>query len=191
MTGEPSHVVAPVMLGWVIETTIEGRHTALEITEVEAYDQSDPASHSYRGVTARTASMFEQPATLYVYRSYGLHWCANVSTGAEGHGAAVLLRAGEPVAGLGVMVERRGRSSPLARGPGMLTQALGIVGAHDGVDLFGDGPVSLRPTLGQVEYDVTPRIGITRAVDQPWRFVARRPAPHPDGPESPGPPVAS
>ncbi len=116
--------------------------------------------------------MFGPGGHLYVYRSYGIHWCANVVTGAEGDGQAVLVRAIDPVDGAEVMLRRRGRL-PLADGPGKLCQALGIDGSHDGVDLtdrraavtiLDDGtPPPADPIVG-------PRIGITKAVDMPWRF---------------------
>ena len=190
MTSTPAHRVAPVMLGWVLDSVVGGRTTALRITEVEAYDQSEPAAHTFRGPTPRTSSMFDRAGTLYVYRSYGLHWCANVVTGEVGHGSAVLLRAGVPVAGADVMAERRGvarpqtgahprprplaggRPRPLAGGPGMLTQALGVDGGHDGVDLFAGGELRLRPGAGRMAHRVTPRVGISKAVELPWRFVA-------------------
>lgn len=150
-----------------------GDLTVVVIEEVEAYGgQDDPASHAYRGATARNASMFAAAGTLYVYRSYGIHWCANVVTGAAGEGQAVLIRGGRVVEGLEAVLRRRGRTDHLADGPGKLTQALGITGDHDGTSVFG-GPVRLEP--GSVppasSIRATPRIGITREVDRPWRFV--------------------
>jgi DNA-3-methyladenine glycosylase len=152
-----------------------GERLSGRIVETEAYTNDDPASHSYRGRTPRNAVMFGPAGHLYVYRSYGVHWCANVVTGAEGDGQAVLIRALEPLDGVDEMLRRRGRL-PLADGPGKLCQALGIEGAHDGVDLLAsdcairildDGvPPPTDPLVG-------PRIGITKAIDIRWRF--RRP----------------
>ncbi|HEX7099787.1 MAG TPA: DNA-3-methyladenine glycosylase [Acidimicrobiia bacterium] len=164
--------VAPRLIGWRLETRFEGVTTAVVLTEVEAYDQTDPASHSYRGPTNRAAIMFGPPGNLYVYRSYGLHWCANIVTGPEGHGAAVLLRAGIPVEGVDEMVRRRGRATNLTDGPGKLTEALGITGDHNGLDLIHEDSVRLLPTGESFTVLATPRIGITKAVEKPWRFVA-------------------
>lgn len=166
----PSWEVGPELVGWHLLTTF-GAETSVVLTEVEAYDQTDPASHSHRGPTPRARTMFGPPGHLYVYRSYGIHWCMNVVTGPEGHGAAVLLRGGRPVEGLETMISRRGRRSQLTDGPGKLTQALGISGDHDGL-WMGDGPVVLRPGRQASVVVATPRIGITKAVETPWRFVA-------------------
>lgn len=169
----PSWEVAPRLLGWVLETRFGGVVTSLELTEVEAYDQSDPASHSFRGETVRTAAMFGPPGHLYVYRSYGIHWCVNVVTGVAGHGAAVLLRGGRPREGVGTMMERRGRTDHLADGPGKLAQALAITAADYGRDLTSDPLVRLLPGRASVGVTATPRIGITRAADVPWRFLVK------------------
>lgn len=142
------------------------------IVEVEAYRQDDPASHSFRGLTPRNAAMFGPPGTLYVYFTYGMHWCANVVTGLEGEGAAVLLRAVVPIGGLDVMRARRHGRGDLADGPAKLCQAMAIGPEHNGSDLLGGGPIELlddgvaaprKPLVG-------PRIGISRAADTPWRF---------------------
>lgn len=170
LLARPSWEAAPLLLGWRFETRLDGALTALTLTEVEAYDQTDPASHSHRGETRRTRPMFGPPGHLYVYRSYGIHWCANIVTGPAGHGAAILLRAGRPVQGERVMARRRGRSDHLADGPGKLTQALGLNGSHDGLAL--GGPARLIPTGVRHTVVATPRIGISKAVDLPWRFVA-------------------
>ena len=148
------------------------------ITEVEAYKGSDdPASHAYRGRTGRNGSMFERPGTLYVYRSYGIHWCANVAAGPEGVGWGILFRGGEIVDGLGVARTRRGRERDLANGPGKLTQALGVDHSHDGTFLFdGSSPIRLEPGEPPALLMATPRVGISRAIDRPWRFVAVTPA---------------
>ena len=158
---------APLLLGWTLLVDgVGGR-----IVEVEAYRQDDPASHSFRGPTARTAVMFGPPGRLYVYRSYGIHWCANIVCSAEGTGAAVLVRALEPTHGLDAMRERRGLDDErlLCSGPGRLTQALAITGADDGASL-GAGRFAVSPGA-DVDWVATPRIGITKAVEREWRFV--------------------
>jgi DNA-3-methyladenine glycosylase len=161
------------LLGWRLRTEFDGEAAEVVLTEVEAYAGfDDPASHAYRGETVRNRAMFGPPGTLYVYRSYGIHWCMNVVVGPQGVPHAVLLRGGEPVAGIGVMRRRRGRDDRLADGPGKLTQALGVSGAADGTTVV-DGPVRLRPGPAPPEILATPRIGITKAADRPWRFVAR------------------
>ncbi len=164
--------VAPKLIGAVLATVIDGERTAVRLTEVEAYGGSDdPASHAYGGPTARNASMFLAAGHLYVYRSYGIHELVNVVTGPEGVPGAVLLRAGIPLEGVDVMERRRGRRDHLTDGPGKLGRALGITLHHDGLAL-GEGPVTLHPPVETCEVNATPRIGITRATDRPWRFVA-------------------
>ena len=142
------------------------------IVEVEAYREDDPASHTFRGRTARNAVMFGPAGHMYVYFTYGMHFCANVVTGPDGVGSAVLLRAVEPLAGIELMSARRGGSPRLADGPAKLCQAFGIGRDHNGADLlsgdrvglYDDGvPPPANPRIG-------PRIGITRAVDVPWRW---------------------
>lgn len=170
--------VAPDLLGLVLATD-DGR--VARIVEVEAYaGTKDPASHAYRGRNARNATMWGPPGRLYVYFSYGVHWCANVVCDAEGTAGAVLLRAAEPLAGLEAMRAARWRAQreqpdrDLCRGPGRLTQALGIGAAHGGADLVtGDRGVRLVSDGSPAPADiaVTVRVGITRAVDVPARFV--------------------
>ena len=138
------------------------------IVETEAYHPEDPASHSYAGPTARNAAMFGPPGRAYVYRSYGIHWCMNV----VGHsGSAVLVRALEPTAGIEVMRARRGLEDvrALCSGPGKLCQALAISREHDHLPLDAP-PFAVLPRNAAPEIVVGPRIGITKAVDQPWRF---------------------
>jgi DNA-3-methyladenine glycosylase len=144
------------------------------IVEVEAYAPDDPASHSFNGRTPRNSAMFGPPGTLYVYRSYGIHWCANVVCGPEGVGAAVLLRAAEPTHGIDEMRRRRGVDDlrRLCAGPGCLTQALGIAREHDGLPLDRP-PFELRPAAGTADAVASPRIGITRAAERPWRYSVR------------------
>ncbi len=142
------------------------------LTEVEAYRQDDPASHSFGGPRGRNVIMFDRPGLLYVYRSYGIHWCANVVCGPEGVGSAILLRAGRPLVGEETMVVRRGRSSNLTVGPGNLCSALGITGSHNGIDLLNStSGIRLIPGPAPEEIRITPRIGITKATDRPWRFL--------------------
>jgi len=165
--------LAPALLGWRLRTTFGDTPTEVTISEVEAYGGADdPASHAHRGRTARNAAMFGPAGLLYVYRSYGVHWCLNVVAGPEGTGNAVLVRGGVPTTGIGVMARRRGRDDHLCDGPGKLCQALGVTGEHDGTSLR-DGPVRLLPAVPRPGGDTTstPRIGISRAAQRPWRFV--------------------
>jgi DNA-3-methyladenine glycosylase len=160
---------APALLGWTfLRDGVGGR-----IVEVEAYD-GDEASHAFRGPTPRTTTMFGPPGRLYVYRSYGLHWCVNIVCRPAGAAAAVLIRALEPTRGVGLMHERRGVEDvrALCAGPGRLTQALGIDGSDDGCDLR-KAPFSLVPPLVAVDWVATPRVGISRAAGLPWRFLER------------------
>ncbi len=167
--------VAENLLGWTLESRVDDVVTAVTITETEAYaGPDDPASHAYRGLTPRNEVMFGPPGRLYVYLSYGIHWCMNVVVGEPGLPHAVLLRGGEPTEGLVAMVERRSRETDLANGPGKLCQALGVSGILDGTDLR-TGVVRLvpGPGIGDQIVETTPRIGISKAVDRPWRYVAR------------------
>lgn len=144
------------------------------VVEAEAYGQRDPASHSFRGETPRCRSMFGPPGTVYVYMTYGIHWCLNLVTEAEGTGAAVLIRAIEPSHGLETMRERRGVADDrlLCAGPGRLTQALGITGDLDGLPL-GDAGLHVGRRRAMPDVARVPRIGISQATDLPWRMVAR------------------
>lgn len=145
----------------------------MRLTEVEAYGgRSDPASHAFGRRTDRNEPMWGPPGTLYVYRSYGVHWCANIVVGPEGEPNAVLMRGGVVTHGLATVHERRGRTTHLADGPGKLGQALGLTGELSGTDTWS-GPLRLDGPLGSVtRWEVTPRIGISKAVDTPWRFCA-------------------
>jgi DNA-3-methyladenine glycosylase len=168
--------VAPTLLGcWVVTDRPAGR-VALRLTEVEAYagDGTDPAAHSHRGPTPRAAVMFGPPGRLYVYFSYGVHWCANVVVGAEGQGSAVLLRAGDVVVGEELAASRRPSARTprdLARGPARLTQALAIGPDDKDADLL-DPSSSVRLHRGEPPADVSagPRVGISVATDLPWRY---------------------
>ncbi len=142
------------------------------IVEVEAYDQEEPASHGFRGLTPRNASMFGPGGQAYVYRSYGIHWCLNVVTGEEGRASAVLLRALEPTHGVDEMRARRGLGDPrlLCAGPGRLCQALGVTRAHDGLRLDAP-PFQVDARAREVPIVTGPRIGITRAAELPWRYA--------------------
>lgn len=172
----PVDVVAPSLLGsWVVTDRPDGQ-VALRLTEVEAYsgEGEDPASHAHRGPTPRAAIMFGPPGRLYVYFSYGVHWCANVVVGPEGRGSAVLLRAGEVVLGEELARSRRPAARAardLARGPARLTQALGIGPDDRGADLL-DPSSSVRLHRGTAPAAVSagPRVGISRARELPWRF---------------------
>jgi DNA-3-methyladenine glycosylase len=166
----PVDQIARLLLGAHLRTAMDGTPTEVTLTEVEAYGAEDPASHSFRGLGRTNRAMFMEAGTLYVYRSYGVHWCANVVTGSVGTGEAVLLRAGSPVVGEAAMRARRGREDHLSDGPGKLCQALGISGIHDATSLE-TGPVRL--TLGSPAGRVmaTPRVGISKATERLWRFV--------------------
>jgi DNA-3-methyladenine glycosylase len=146
---------------------------ACRLTEVEAYDGSnDPGSHAYRGPTPRNDVMFGPAGRLYVYFTYGMHWCANVVCGHEGTASAVLLRAGEIVDGLDTARSRRPSARvdrDLARGPARLCQALGIAREQNGHDLTRL-PLTLEPTGSPTEVRTGPRVGLREAADRPWRF---------------------
>ncbi len=144
------------------------------IVECEAYDRTDPASHTYRGQTARNAPMFGPRAHAYVYHSYGVHWLINLVCGPEqGAGEAVLIRALEPVYGLEVMRARRaiGDDRLLCAGPGRLSEALGI-GPDLNAAAIGGGRLELREATGDYEVVTGPRVGISRGVERPWRYAA-------------------
>lgn len=143
------------------------------IVETEAYDHEDPASHSFCGPNKRNNVMFGPPRRAYIYRSYGIHWCLNFVCRADGHGAGVLIRAIEPLAGLDIMCARRGLSNErlLCAGPGRVCQALGITDEHNGMQIDAS-PFQLipLPLTEEISLVTGPRIGISKAKDAPWRF---------------------
>ena len=161
------HQVAPDLIG----CTLLADGVGGPIVEVEAYDHEDPASHGFRGETARNRSMFGPPGHAYVYRSYGIHWCLNLVCEEKGVAAAVLLRALEPEHGVGEMRARRNLDELLllCAGPGRLCQALAVSGEHDGLPL-NRPPFELRARKGEPEVVTGPRVGITQAADLPWRY---------------------
>ena len=161
------HEVAPDLIGCTL--LVDG--VGGPIVEVEAYDHEDPASHGFRGETARNRSMFGPPGHAYVYRSYGIHWCLNLVCEEKGVAAAVLLRALEPAHGVEEMRARRDLDEPrlLCSGPGRLCQALAVTGEHDGLPLDRP-PFELRAREGEPEVVTGPRVGITQAADLPWRY---------------------
>jgi DNA-3-methyladenine glycosylase len=161
------HEVAPELIG----TTLLVDGVGGRIVEVEAYDQQDPASHGYRGRTARNATMFGPPGHAYVYRSYGIHWCLNLVCGDEGVPEAALIRALEPTHGLDLQRERRGVDDvkALCSGPGKLCQALGVTRELDGLALDVP-PFRLEERAQDPEIVAGPRIGITRGTELSWRY---------------------
>jgi DNA-3-methyladenine glycosylase len=173
---KPASQLAPRLLGSILEATINGRVARVRIVETEAYDQTDVASHSYRGQTPRTKVMFGPPAHLYVYFTYGMHYCCNVVVGPPGYGAAVLLRAVEPLDDSAELSTRRGGKTgvEVTNGPAKLCQALGIDATLNGHDL-SQPPYKLiiQPALNSKQIVKTTRIGISRGQELPWRFYIK------------------
>ena len=174
--------VAPLLLGGIVTSRVDGRRVSVRLTEVEAYggEGEDPGSHAFRRQTARNASMFGPGGRAYVYFTYGMHWCLNVVTCPEGSAGAVLLRAGEVIEGIDVARGRRATASSdrdLARGPARLTMALGVTGGVDGTNMLA--PRSpLRLSVGEpVPMDaigISARTGVGGAgAATPWRFFLR------------------
>lgn len=158
------------LLGCVLVHEAPEGTTSGVVVETEAYRPEDPACHAYKGPTMRNRNIFAGPGIAYVYVSYGIHHLLNVVCEEEGVGSAVLIRALRPTEGMGLMQERRGRPKDLCNGPGRLTQALGVKLDHDGQDLT-DVPLTLVPGEEPEEMIATTRIGITRGVDFPWRYL--------------------
>lgn len=161
------HEVAPELIGATF--LVDG--VGGLIVEVEAYHHTDPAAHSYRGPTPRNQVMFGPPGHVYVYRSYGIHWCVNFVCERAGSASAVLIRAIEPTDGIEAMQRRRGLQDirTLCSGPGKLTEAMGITHAHNGLALDA-APLALYARKADVEVVTGIRIGITKAIELPWRY---------------------
>jgi DNA-3-methyladenine glycosylase len=161
------HEVAPDLMGATLFVDgVGGR-----LVEVEAYHQTDPAAHSFHGPTKRNAVMFGPPGYAYIYRSYGIHWCLNFVCEPKESASAVLIRAIEPTAGLKAMRRRRGVADErlLCSGPGRLCQALRVTALHNGL-VLDRPPFELFAREDDVEVVAGPRIGLTKAVDKPWRY---------------------
>jgi DNA-3-methyladenine glycosylase len=172
----PAELAAPRLLGCRLVRRVDGRLLSGRIVETEAYSQDDVASHSYRGQTPRTKVMFGPAGHLYVYFTYGMHYCCNVVTGPDGHGSAVLIRALEPLEGQEIMSDNRyGRGGEtLTNGPAKLCQALQIGKSFNGHDLHEEPlKLILEPPVAQTGIVQTTRIGISRGQDVPWRFYIR------------------
>ncbi|MDX9874195.1 MAG: DNA-3-methyladenine glycosylase [Spongiibacteraceae bacterium] len=169
-------VVAPALIGKLLVRELDGELLAGRIVEAEAYSSEDPASHSYNGMTERNRAMFGLPGHAYIYFSYGMHHCMNVTSRLDTDAGGVLIRALEPVLGIETMRRLRGREklTELTSGPGKLAQALAIDRALYGVDITEAGPLFVAEPAEPgtpVQVAATPRIGISKAVELPWRFV--------------------
>jgi DNA-3-methyladenine glycosylase len=169
---------APMLLGCILSRLTPEGLLSLKIVETEAYHQNDPASHSFRGMTKRTAPMFEAGGTIYVYFTYGMHYCVNIVVGQKGVGEAVLIRAGEPLEGIQIMKKHRGIDEvrSLTNGPAKLTQALGIISTELSGKTLGIKTLELTATTEPISKEnivVSTRIGIKEATEQPWRFYLK------------------
>jgi DNA-3-methyladenine glycosylase len=164
------HEIAPDLIGATL--LVDG--VGGIIVEVEAYHHTDPAAHSFRGPTPRNLVMFGPPGFAYVYRSYGIHWCVNFVCEKEGSASAVLIRALQPTHGIPAMRRRRGlhEERSLCSGPGKLTEALGITDAHNGLALDAP-PIAMHARASKPDIVAGVRIGITKAVELPWRYGLR------------------
>jgi DNA-3-methyladenine glycosylase len=176
LLGRDALAVAPDLLGMRLRSVVGGAEVVVSVTEVEAYEgERDPASHAFRGRTARNAVMFGEPGHLYCYFVYGMHWCINVVCGEPGQASALLLRAGAVRHGTEVVRARTGTALPdvkLATGPARLARALGVDGGLNGIDLLDPrSPVTLMPRVEPIGAVATgPRVGVSSAADVPWRF---------------------
>jgi DNA-3-methyladenine glycosylase len=174
----PSIKAAPLLLGcFLVRNTPNGK-IKLKIVETEAYHQEDSASHSFKGSTPRTWPMFEAGGRLYVYFTYGMHYCLNIVVGKKGVGEAVLIRAAEPVEGLELMVANRKISDKynLTNGPGKLAQAMGIFDTSLSGEILNKSSIFLMPPTNPISKRnivSAPRVGITRAIELPWRFYLK------------------
>ncbi len=169
----PAPLVARDLIGWRLYVGSQDGEAGGVITETEAYTQDDAASHSYRGRTPRTDVMFGRAGRIYVYFTYGMHWCMNIVTGKEGSGEAVLIRSLEPEKGIRLIRLRRHNAAAhqLTNGPAKICQALAVSGLDNGV-LIGEGRFQVESPTVVYSVRATQRIGITKDVDRPWRFVA-------------------
>ncbi len=176
LLAQPAALVAPRLLGAHITRKIDGQLLRARIVEVEAYDQADAASHSFRGQTPRTEVMFGAAGKLYVYFTYGMHYCCNIVTGLRGQGEAVLIRAVEPIDGIDIMSRNRPGQigNNLTNGPAKFCQAFAIDMTWNGHDL-ASSPIQLvlQNPLSKKDIIQTTRIGIRQAQDTPWRFYIR------------------
>ena len=169
---------APLLLGWYLCRRLPQGTVKVMIVETEAYHQEDPASHSYRGLTARTWPMFEAGGRLYVYFTYGMHYCLNIVVGKKGVGEGVLIRAAQPVIGVEIIKTNRGNRdiNNLTNGPGKLAQALGITDTSLSGKKLNKSSIWLEEPNQPVnpkDIIAAPRVGIRRAVDLPWRFYLK------------------
>lgn len=169
---------APQLLGWVLCRQLPAGLVKLKIVETEAYHQDDPASHSSHGLTKRTAPMFEAGGHIYVYFTYGMHYALNIVVGQKGVGEGVLIRAGEPLEGIEIMRQNRGVEDikKLASGPGKLAQALGITDTSISGKILNKLSIYLEEPQQPVnakDIVASPRVGVSRAADLPWRFYIR------------------
>jgi DNA-3-methyladenine glycosylase len=174
----PSIEAAPLLLGCYLNRLTPQGLVKLKIVETEAYHQEDPASHSYRGVTLRTAPMFEPGGRLYVYFTYGMHYCLNIVVGRKGVGEAVLIRAAEPVEGVEIMQQNRGITDikNLTNGPGKLAQAMGIKNTGFSGKTLNHSSIWLEPpdqAVGPSNIVTASRVGIKHAIELPWRFYIK------------------
>lgn len=174
----PALEAAPKLLGYELARNTPGGIIRVKIVETEAYNQDDPASHSYRGITKRTAPMFEAGGHLYVYFTYGMHYCLNLVVGEQGRGEAVLIRAAEPVEGIEIMKKFRKVSNDLllTSGPARLTQALGIISTELSGKLISKDTLDLLPPKVNItaqNIGISGRIGINTHGHLPWRFFLK------------------
>lgn len=168
---------AQKLIGWRLYTLeADGTKVGGTITETEAYNQDDAASHSFKGRTPRTEVMFGPAGRVYVYFTYGMHWCMNIVAGPEGRGEAVLVRSLQPDEGIEIIRTRRKNKSDheLVNGPAKVCQALAITGADNKAEL-NKGRFLLLPPTAKIAFEATERIGISKDTHRLWRFVAKNP----------------
>lgn len=167
--------VAPRLLGCILERRIDGAMVRAKIVETEAYDENDIASHSFKGKTPRTEVMFGPPGHLYVYFTYGMHYCCNIVVGPEGRGSAVLIRAVEPIEGVDIMQNKRKKTGVLlTNGPAKLCQAMGIDLLLNGHDLRKDNlRLIVKGAIPAASIVQSTRVGISVGIEMPWRFYIK------------------